>query len=559
MSIVNRHLLEQVLMDGIKDMVFIMRVADNDAFIYEFINRIAMEKTGLTQSIIGKSFSEVCSHEKSDVLLEHYRKVVENREGLSYEDSYISDSGERLYSRTTLTPLSDRKNSCTHILAVIEDMTEKMKDQADIKEYLQRLDQSEKRYFSLFYYDSDAIFSLDLDGRIKDGNIAVESATGYSLKQLINTEFMRLIVPQAGHWENDYYQMALKGEIVKYDTVIRNKSGKKVEVSMKFTPIIIDNKVVGIYAVLKDISESVKLLSRLAESEHQFRLITENISDLIAVIDEKGTITYASPSYQSILEHVPEEYVGKSFFHHNIHPEYMDSLEKKITESLSSGKNCKIQFKQHHQSKGWIWFELHGTPVFDDLEQFTHMVLVSRDISLQKKYETRLEKFAYHDALTRLPNRRFLTKHLRNALESFKDHKKSLAITMLDLDNFKWINDSLGHSVGDAVIWEFGRRIRNSIREQDTVARLGGDEFIVLLPEVASEQELISIIENIQAAMKAPWKINKNILNVTSSIGVAIANGPLQIIDETKLLKIADQSLYEAKMLGKNTYKICVI
>lgn len=559
MSILNRLLLEQVLMNGIKDLVFIMRVTENHTFTYDFLNHTAMEKTGLTQSILGKSFNEVCSVEKADVLLEYYRQALENRQGLLYEDSYVSNSGERYNSRTTLTPLFDEKDTCTHILAVVKDITAKKKDEANIKEYLQRLDESEKRYFSLFYYDSDAIFSLDLEGRIKDGNMAVESATGYSLKKLINTEFKSLIVPPVEQAEGDYFQMALQGKIVKYDAAIRNKSDKNVEVSIKFTPIIIDNKVVGVYAVLKDISESAKLLSKLAESEQQFRLITENICDLIAVIDEKGIITYSSPSYKSILEHEPEEYVGKSFFHHNIAPEYKDSLEKKITESLASGRNCKIQFKQHHQSKGWVWFELHGTPVFDDLGQFTHMVLVSRDISLQKKYETRLERFAYHDALTKLPNRRFLTKHLRNALESFKEEEKSLATIMLDLDNFKWINDSLGHSVGDAVIWEFGRRIKNSIRDQDTVARLGGDEFIVLLPEIVSEHELITIIENIQDAMKAPWKINKNILNITSSIGVAIANGPLQTIDESKLLKIADQSLYEAKMLGKNTYKINVV
>lgn len=559
MSIANRLLLEQVLMDGIKDLVFIMRVTENHTFIYDFLNRTAMEKTGLTESILGKSLNGVLSDGKADFLLKQYIKAAENRQSFSYEDSYISYSGELHYSKTILTPLFDQKNKCTHILAVVKDITAKKKDEANIKEYLQRLDESEKRYFSLFYYDSDAIFSLDLDGRIKDGNIAVESATGYSLKQLINTQFKRLIVPQVGQADVDYFQMASQGKIVKYDTAIRSKSGKNVEVSMKFTPIIIHNKVVGIYAVLKDISESVKLLSRLAESEHRFRFITENISDLIAVIDENGIITYASPSYQSILEHDPREYVGESFFRHNIHPECMESLEKKITESLFGGQNCKIQFKQHHQSKGWIWFELHGTPVFDDLGQFTHMVLVSRDISLQKKYETRLERFAYHDPLTKLPNRRFLTKHLRNALESFKEKEKSLAIIMLDLDNFKCINDSLGHYVGDAVIWEFGRRIKNSIREQDTVARLGGDEFIVLLPEVALEHELIAIIKNIQEAMKAPWKINKNILEVTASIGVAIANGLQQTIDETKLLKIADQSLYEAKMLGKNTYKISVV
>lgn len=559
MSIGNRLLLEQVLMEGIKDLVFIMRAAEHHSFFYDFLNRTAMEKTGLTQSIVGKSFYDIYSDEKADFLLEYYKKVVDSRESLSYEDSYVSNSGERYYSKTNLTPLFDQNNNCTHVLAVVEDITEKKKAEANIQKYLQRLDESEKRYFSLFYYDSDAIFSLDLEGRIKDGNLAVESAAGYSLKELINTELMSLIVPQSGRMEYDYFQMALQGKIVKYDTALRNKSGQIVEVSMKFTPIIIHNKVVGIYAVLKDISESVKLLSKLAESEHQFRFITENISDLIAVIDEKGHITYASPSYKSILEHDPEEYIGKSFFHHNIHPKYMDSLEEKITESLTSGKNCKIQFKQHHQSKGWIWFELHGTPVFNAFGQFAHMVLVSRDISFQKKYESRLERFAYHDALTKLPNRRFLTKQLRNAVESFKEQKKSLAVIMLDLDNFKCVNDSFGHSVGDAVIWEFGRRIRNSIRDRDIVARLGGDEFIVLLPEVEAEHELIAIIENIQEAVNAPWKINKNILEITSSIGVAIANGNLQTIDENQLLKIADQSLYKAKTHGKNTYRITIV
>ncbi|MFB4167768.1 diguanylate cyclase domain-containing protein [Virgibacillus sp. JSM 102003] len=238
---------------------------------------------------------------------------------------------------------------------------------------------------------------------------------------------------------------------------------------------------------------------------------------------------------------------------HNVHPDDRKQLEGIFIQSINSGESFTVEIRQYNYQNETVWSQSHGTPVFDNQNNFIHMLVLTRDISLQKAHELKLEDFAHHDPLTGLPNRRLFNVRIEQRLEEFKDHNALLAVIMLDIDHFKEINDSMGHDVGDRVIKEFGNRLRETVRDEDLVARLGGDEFVILLPGIESAENAVAIAESIQNAIRQPWKANDSTISITSSMGIAMSE---QDITPSSMLKNADIALYEVKNKGRNAYKL---
>lgn len=545
----------RILMDGIKEMVFIMRVEDDLNYYYEFLNRTAMEKTGLDESVIGKTFSDVYPIEFADFLYKQYERVIACLDSITYEDSYELPPGERFYTETTLTPIFNDKKKCTQIVAVVRDITEKKWGEFELKQYWKKLNENNQWYSSLFNYNPNGVLSLNVHGQILNGNDCIESITGYNIQELTDDEspFISLIKKDNMQAAKEYLLQALEGEAVNLQTTMCKKTGETIEILLSYVPIIVEGIVVGVYAILRDITEKIMLKEKYEESEQRFRIISEHAHDLITLLDENGRIIYASPSHEKVLGFGHKNYINKFFFH-NVHEDDKYILEEAITQSVRRKKPYKLQIRRRHRFKGWIWHELQGSPVFNGHNQLVHMVCISRDIQSQKKYESKLKYFAFHDSLTNLPNRRFLNERLAEALKVHQDLPSGLTVIMMDIDFFKSINDTMGHDIGDAVIVEFGRRIRNNIRNIDFVARLGGDEFVILAPDTGSKENIVAIAERVQEAMRRPWKIGEHSINVTTSMGIAIA--PKKGATVPSMLKSADVALYEAKKTGRDSYII---
>ncbi|USK56713.1 sensor domain-containing diguanylate cyclase [Cytobacillus solani] len=546
-------LLNSVLMEGIKESVFIVKVINDLDFVYVYLNRAAMEKTGLTKTVIGQSIRDVYAAERADFLIEHYKKVVISLESVTYEDSSTSLLGEMYYSEITLSPLFDDSNKCTHIVALVHDVTEKKWGEFELKSYWDSLLESKQRYRSLYEFNEDAIFSINRNGQIIKGNAAVKDVTGYQANSLTDSNFISLVVVENINTTMESFNRAVEGKNQHINIAITNKSGNRVEVIAKFTPTIVNGEVVGIYWILKDVTEQLMILKMYQESEQRFRIIAENSQDLITMLDEKGKIIYVSPSYKTVLGFNKEEYIGKYFFH-NIHLEHKDKLWESILQSIKNEKSWKLQVLNKHKTKGWIWCELCGTPVFDNQSQFIHMVCVTRDIHMQKEYELKLKHIAFHDSLTNLPNRRLFKEKLTHTLNECKKNKMGLAVILMDIDHFKCINDEMGHDIGDEVLVEFSKRVSNCLQNDQIIARLGGDEFTVLLPNRQSKKEVAAIAEQIQKSMDELWNINNHEFKITTSMGIAIIFD--EYPTESSILKTADLALYEAKRAGRNTYRI---
>ncbi|MFZ3578788.1 PAS domain S-box protein [Virgibacillus sp. DJP39] len=541
-------------MDGISDMLFVIRVENETELIYDFINRAAMDGTGLSQEVLGKKIGEVYPQETASFFYQHYTKVLTSRKPHTFEDSFVSPSGKRYYSETKLTPLFNEMNKCTQVVAVVKDITKEKWTEIEIEKAWYELNESKKRYQSLFDHNKDVILLFDLDGHITDGNAATQSVMGFHPKALLGSTMDSLVVKEDISLAKNIIMKAASGVTEDTNLAILNQTGQRIEIPLKVTPLLIDDEVIGIFGIVRDITETLTSLKKLEENEKRFRVIAEHANDLITLLDDKGEIIYASPSYKDILGFDHEEYVGKSFLH-NVHPDDKSHLDEKFTSSIKNGDSFTIQLKQVNDKNEYVWCEANGTPVFDNKNKFIHMVVLTRNINIRKEYEAKLKHVANHDPLTDLPNRRLFMESLEQTLEDFQTSNNPFAVVMMDIDYFKKINDTLGHDVGDGVIEEFGRRVSRSIRTDDMVARLGGDEFALLLSDIDASSNAMSIAETIKVAMNKPWFINGKRLEVTTSMGIAMSVNDRTTTSFT-ILKSADIALYEAKKSGRDSYKI---
>lgn len=396
--------------------------------------------------------------------------------------------------------------------------------------------------FTYAYFNHLAISHADVD----------QAAIGKSFSEVHDKELSTLL--------NDKYSEALQTkQIVTYEDSYLSSSGVRKYSNTRLTPLF-DKTGVCTYVmgVVQNITneklaqlDSANSWTKLVESEKLFRIIAENAQDVIVLINDKHEYIYVSPSSKEVYGFDSVEYIGKSSLWH-VHPEDTSRLEQNFMQAMLSAKTCSLRLRIKHKVDGWLWSELKANPVYDEWDNFKHMVMIIRDVTLQKKNEDQLEYFAYHDFLTDLPNRRFFTERLLVELTRNQDH--SFAVCLLDIDYFKNINDQFGHDIGDSVIREFGRRLALTVGKDAVAARLGGDEFVLLLPDVETEALAKETAKAIQSAMEEPWSMKHTTLNVTTSIGISLVTSTMTTV--TSVLKDADDAMYEAKRSGKNCFHI---
>ncbi|TCI31115.1 PAS domain S-box protein [Exiguobacterium sp. SL-10] len=306
----------------------------------------------------------------------------------------------------------------------------------------------------------------------------------------------------------------------------------------------------AVMTVLRDMTEKREMERALRQSETQYRLITENMSDLVCILERNGRVRYASPSHQSVLGYAPTFYEGKNTLDF-IHPEDVLATRQQLQAMTEGSEPLTLEFRHLHHDGSWIWLETKIQAIYKDTT-LLHYLTVTREIMQRKVLEKQLKHLAYHDPLTVLPNRRYFLAYLEEALSRIDEDDEELAILSLDIDHFKQINDTLGHDIGDELLRQFSHRLTQTLRKQDIIARFGGDEFSVLIRYTnPSAPDLVA--EKLIASLQHPWQIEGHTFTTTSSVGVACYQSAVTI---KRLLKQADLALYEAKLNGRNQYVI---
>jgi diguanylate cyclase (GGDEF)-like protein/PAS domain S-box-containing protein len=287
----------------------------------------------------------------------------------------------------------------------------------------------------------------------------------------------------------------------------------------------------------------------LKEGQEHFRSLVQNSSDVITLIGQDGVIQYQSASVERILGHREAQFVGRPFSD-LIHPEDRTSVERKIAEAVNiMGPPISVECRLRREDDSYCPAEVTITNLLE-LPAVRGLVLNMRDVSERKALEEKLTHQAFHDSLTNLPNRAAFRIHLDHALHADAEHR--IAVLFLDLDDFKAVNDTLGHEIGDQVLAAVGARIASTLRPGDTVARLGGDEFAVLLKNMEDEQIATRVADRITRQLAAPFAVGGREVSMHASIGIAGLVSGQEAADD--LIRNADVAMYIAKSKGKARY-----
>ncbi|WP_053997928.1 putative bifunctional diguanylate cyclase/phosphodiesterase [Ahrensia marina] len=313
-----------------------------------------------------------------------------------------------------------------------------------------------------------------------------------------------------------------------------------------------NGKIIGLIGMAGDITER-KNNERILDAERQlFRALIDQVPDYLFVKDTESAFVVANRALAADLGLEPAELIGKTDF--AFHREKIASkFYGDEQEIVHTGKALfDLEEMVIDYSGAEKWFSASKAPLLDDDNQIIGIVGVCRDITQHKKNAERIHFMAMHDALTHLPNRTLLVERLEQGIAQAEQSQGRLTVLFIDLDNFKNVNDSLGHNAGDILIKAVADRLTSSVRSSDTVARLGGDEFVILL---ADEDKLASdvgmIIERVRAAIAKPFIIEGQQFSVTCSIGGAAF--PKDGTDSTTLLMNADIAMYQAKGSGRDS------
>ncbi|SEN79691.1 PAS domain S-box-containing protein/diguanylate cyclase (GGDEF) domain-containing protein [Paenibacillus sp. OK076] len=413
-------------------------------------------------------------------------------------------------------------------------------------------EQSIEAFRSIINYNPDAIFIVSNEAKIVEVNEGVTECLGYKKEEIMGSSYKDIFCLHQLDLISQFFFEVLKGASCQYVAEAYHINGNIVHLQIKQVPLFFEGKVNGIFGVAKNITEQRQLLTALKESEERYRLLAENSLDLIQLINLDGIVEYASPSHKMVLGFDPKEYIGKWVFYQP-NDEVDENFRTIFMSMLLLQKPFTYEIQRQHEQGFPVWLELKGTPMFDESGDFKNMMLVGREITERKKYQIQLEQLSYHDALTGAPNRRFLNKMLSDALSGEKTDVGQLAVMFADLDNFKQINDTLGHDAGDELLRQFVKRAGAYLREHEVLTRMGGDEFVFVIPQVQSSSDVRQMAEDILESLQLPWNIDGQELYTTSSIGIAF----YEKHDTVKeLLQKADAALYLAKAEGKNTYRI---
>ncbi|WP_260294170.1 EAL domain-containing protein [Sedimenticola hydrogenitrophicus] len=305
-----------------------------------------------------------------------------------------------------------------------------------------------------------------------------------------------------------------------------------------------------------ELAGSFNEMSRALQSREvglrKLSLAVEQSPVSVMITDPDGWIEYVNAHFVEVSGYSREEALG-------VKPSLLKSgntpLERyrQLWDTVLGGSVWRGQLCNRRKNGEIYWEEAVIAPVKDGHDQVTHLIAVKEDITLRKSYEEQLLRQANYDSLTELPNRLLVLDRLSQALAYAGRHELSVAVIFIDLDNFKKVNDTLGHAVGDALLVKIAHRFGQVLRGGDTLARLGGDEFLVVIPDVTGQDEAGNIAEKIIRTLEQSIRLEGRDIYITASLGISLY--PTDGQDSPILMRNADAAMYNAKDSGRNTYR----
>jgi len=356
----------------------------------------------------------------------------------------------------------------------------------------------------------------------------------------------------------DYKELAIKRierikqgeELDFYYKKIVSLDGSVKDVEIAGNPIIIFDNKPAIQLTIRDITIEKKIKEELEDSKQRYMSLFEYNPDPVFSIDLKGFFTEINRAFLEITKYKKSEVIGKHFKDF-VDSDSLETASINYEEVIKKGipKVYEVIAVKKDGSKFPV--SIKTSPIIID-NKIIGGFAMAKDLTNEKEYLNRIEQLAYNDYLTGIPNRLSLYRHLQMLIDNYRDSKKEISIMMIDIDNFKTINDTFGHNIGDLVIKEAISRLQKCISHQDIIARIGGDEFIIVLEnKTMAETELVA--KRIIEIMKDKIQILTQEISLSVSIGISKFKSKHTKGDQ--VIKEADIAMYIAKEKGKNNYQ----
>jgi len=457
-----------------------------------------------------------------------------------------SSDGGRIDISVSAAPLSGQSGQIVGILVTCTDITA-------MKTARRQLDEQLRFMRELLEVMPNPIFYKSLEGAYLGFNRAWEQFYGLERDQWVGKTYSDVFGDEPDVAFESEDADVLAGRSVAREVRIRNGKGEQRDIVKhisRFTSP--DGRAAGLIGVMTDITDFKKVEQALEATEGRFQALTESAMDIVTVLDQNAIVIYQSPSVKRLLGYESADMVGRCQYD-LVHRDDVGRMRVAFEELVSGAKTTRpIEFRVLAVDGTWRSMESIGTNCLD-VAAVNGVVVNTRDVSERRVIQEHIQHLAFHDALTGLPNRSLMQDRISQAVTRAERSNHQFAVMFIDIDNFKNINDTLGHDAGDELLCEVARRLSHAVRARDTIARQGGDEFIALLDQLEGQKGATRVAQKVLDALRLAFVVNGADQHVSGSIGVAVF--PDDGRDAATLLKNADTAMFHSKALGKNTYQ----
>jgi diguanylate cyclase (GGDEF)-like protein/PAS domain S-box-containing protein len=500
------------------------------------------------EELLEKTFQEITHPDDLQADLDRVRRMLSGEiQTYQIEKRYLHKVGHVVWILLSVSLVHNEEGEPLYFVSQIQDISGR-------KEAEERLREAEERYRTLVETVPAVTYTDRAVGSYPDMAVytspQIEALTGYPVQEWLDPE--KVLWEERLHPEDRAWVLAAdersraSGEPFSEEYRLLAKDGSVVWV--RDEAVLLKNEAgEPLYwqGVLLDVTDRKEAEEALRRSEERLRSLADSAFEGI-LISDKGEILEANRALTNMLGYELHEMVGRSALEF-IAPEHRELVRQKI----ASEDEEPYEIIGVRKDGTLLHLEVRGN-AFSYRRRRVRVTAV-RDITERKAFEERLRHQALHDSLTGLPNRQLFVDRLGQALVRTRRTKRKVAVLFMDLDEFKVVNDSLGHGVGDLLLTVVAQRLKRSLRPEDTLARFGGDEFTVLIDDVKSPEDAVRVAGRIEDELRRPFFLEGRELSVTGSIGIAL--GEARTNDSEDLLRNADIAMYQAKNEGSG-YKV---
>ena len=508
-------------------------------------NQAFCEMLGYSKDqLTGRFFNDITHADDIDTSFDHHHKLITGEiDNYHFEKRYLHKQGHEIWALLNVSLVRDKDTTPIYTIAQIQDITER-------KHAENKLRTSEVKYRAIFETSNVGMAMCKLDGTLIECNQTYLDIIGYTEEEAMKLTYWDVTPREFEEYEAEQLQSLTEtGRYGPYEKEYIGKDGSRIPVLLSGTLVEEIDGSEYIWSIVQDIGERKQAEKALQGSEERFRALHDNNPHMLFGVDKYGKVLSVNQFGIEQLGYLEEQLVGKSII--NVFYEEDRVLAEEYLQKCFAEPN-KVhnwELRKVRQDGSILWVR-ETARILCDMEEATKVLIVCEDITVTRRLSEQLSYQANHDTLTGLVNRREFERRAVRLLSTVRQDNDEHALCFMDLDQFKVVNDTCGHTAGDEMLRQLSSLLQDTVRHRDTLARLGGDEFGVLMEHCSLDdaRRVASSLQKVVQDYQFSWE------GRSFNVGVSIGLVPITetTINLTQLLKDADAACYMAKDKGRN-------